>query len=123
MDERKQQDTYDPAALAQAILLDPTRLPAAIGEDLQTLRRMLDDAVAGEDDDAPTPAAPAYGKAAVPLQENKPSDKAGQTEKTDGQLVLRQDEAVQCPVRMIDLSSRREGQYVTVPRVIGGSHG
>lgn len=113
--EKQNEREYNPAALAEAILLDGKRLPAAIAEDLQTLQQMLHDAVAGEEGtDTPEPIPPAYGKIAVPEAD-------GNAER----LVLRSDEAVLYPERMIDLSARKEGQYVTVPQVIrqGGSHG
>ena len=112
--EKQNQREYDPAALADAILLDSSRLPAAIAEDLQILQRMLHDAVAGEEGtDTPEPVPPAYGKIAVP-----------EADGNDERLVLRRDTEVHCPEQMILLSARKEGQYVTVPQVIrqGGSH-
>ena len=114
MDTQNQKE-YNPAALAEVILLDGRRLPAAIAEDLQTLQRMLHDAVAGDEGtETPEPVPPAYGKIAVPEED-------GNGER----LVLRRDEAVLCPEQMIALSARREGQFVTVPQVIrqGGNHG
>lgn len=113
--EKQNQSGYNPAALAEVILLDGKRLPAAITEDLQTLQQMLHDAVAGENGtDTPEPIPPAYGKIAVP-----------EADENAERLVLRRDEAVLCPEQMILLSARKEGQYVTVPQVIrqGGSHG
>ena len=122
MNERKQQENYDPAALADAILLDRTKLPEKIGEDLETLRKMLDDAVEGTEDTAmPAPVPPAYGKGALPTESDTPEEK----QTMDSRLILRQDTAVLCPDRMIQLSARRDGEYVTVPQVVrqGGSHG
>lgn len=113
--EKQNQREYNPAALAEAILLDSGRLPTAIAEDLQTLQKMLHDAVAEEEgEDTPEPVPPAYGKIAVPEAD-------GNTER----LVLRRDTEVLCPEHMILLSARKEGQYVTVPQVIrqGGNHG
>jgi len=113
--EKQNQKECNPAALAEAILLDSRRLPADIAEDLQTLQQMLHDAVAGEDGtEIPEPVPPAYGKTAVPEYDGN-----------QARLVLRKDETVVYPERMVDLSARKEGQYVTVPQVIRqeDSHG
>ena len=119
--EKQNQKECNPAALAEAILLDSRRLPADIAEDLQTLQQMLHDAVAGEDGtEIPEPVPPVYGKTAVPEYDGN-----------QARLVLRKDETVVYPERMVDLSARKEGRQcsvcgtVTVPQVIRqeDSHG
>ncbi|MBQ8642340.1 MAG: hypothetical protein IJ480_09000 [Clostridia bacterium] len=116
MEEKKLQEEYNLPALAEAMLLDGARLPASMMEDLQTLRQMLEDAVAGGTETT-DPVPPAYGKTAVP---------AGEALCEDGErcLRLRNDIAENYPVRLTELSERQDGQYVTVPQVVrqGGNH-
>lgn len=104
-------EAYDLSALAEAMLLAEERLPAALAEDLQTLRQMLEDAVKGEGGaETPRPVPPAYGKTASP---EACAAEAGQT------MVLRQDKAETWPDRLTALSPRRAGEYVTVPQIVG----
>lgn len=102
-------DAYDLSALAEAMLLTEERLPASLSEDLQTLRQMLEGAVrAGEGAETSEPSAPFCGKNAA----------AG--ERADSlTVVLRRDEAETRTESLIGLSSRRVGEYIAVPQVVG----
>lgn len=107
------------ADLAEALLLLPDRLPRGIAGELTTLRQMLERAVQEKENAEPVP--PAYGKSACPATEDA-ADK--------NILHLREDIAVPEKTKMIALSHRREGDYITVPQVVreqtvaqtGGDH-
>lgn len=112
-------DVFDKAtieAMADAILLYPNTLPKEIEKDLSTLRQMLDKAVQGVTKAEPVP--PAFGKMACP----EPT--------TDENILsLRKDVAIFHATGLVELSPRRDGNYITVPRVVqntavqpGGNH-
>lgn len=101
---------YDLSALAEGMLLREKDLPAHMPEDLQTLRKMLEDAVKGEEGtDTPAPVPPGYGKTATPCAENCSSRC----------MLLRQDIAEPFQQNLTILSSRKNGEYVMVPQVVG----
>lgn len=105
-------DNFTPtmvADLAEAILLLPDRLPIGIEGELSTLRQMLEKAVQGKELAEPVP--PAYGKIACPATEDVADENI---------LHLREDTMVQEKTKMITLSPRREGDYITVPQVVRG---
>ncbi len=110
-------DTFDKetlAAMAEAMFLLPNRLPDGIGGELVTLRRMLEKAVQGVENAVPQP--PAYGKIATPAAS------VADTEQEDNNILpLRADVAVAETERLIELSPRRDGDYVAVPRVVGSA--
>lgn len=105
-------DTFDKetiAAMAEAILLLPDKLPDGIEDALVTLRHMLEKAVQGVEDAVPQP--PSYGKVAAPAT----------AEDDNNILHLRPDVAAAETKRLIELSPRRDGDYITVPRVVGSA--
>lgn len=121
-------DTFDKetlVAMAEAMLLLPNRLPDGIEGELVTLRRMLEKAVQGVENAVPQP--PAYGKVATPAAtaaDTSAADTsvADATEQEDNNILpLRADVAVAETERLIELSPRRDGDYVAVPRVVGSA--
>jgi len=111
-DTSEKHPVYDLPSLAEAILLVENRLPASLAEDLQTLQQMLEDAVqGGEGTKCPVPLPPGYGRTAVPCAQT--------AERGTDALVLRQDETIPCGENMTALSARQEGEFVTVPQVVG----
>lgn len=117
MDKMDGLDKETIAAMAEAILLLPDRLPIGIENDLATLHQMVEKAVQGKTDAFFLP--PAYGK--ISVLERDAEDK--------NTLCLRTDTVVLEKERLIELSARREGDYITVPRVVqnqsevqGGNH-
>ncbi len=96
----------------EMMLISPEK--AALAEELTVLQDMLEVAVAGEGEENP-PVPPAYGKTAIPMEDGRCDENIA---KADTPLSLRQDKAISFGEKIIDLSTRKKGAYITVPQVV-----